>query len=329
MRKRKYNIFDEINDLYVDIYLIGYESEGESCIFVLKSNTEIFYTIVIDSYETDKNNYIIKILDSIDKERKLDMLVWTHPHDDHSIGLDKIISKKCDKDTKIIISNILNKELEYSKTSNSIIKYISSKLNGKSPKGRWNINSMAHFSDLLQEINFTHGKNLIKTMKIRCIAPYPTIGPVQGLLKEEKINKLSIGILVEILNEENVLNFLFTGDMEKQTIDSICIEQEDEEIPYVYNYIKIPHHGSNNPVNLTNLLSEDVKSEIGCTTVFCSKKLPEDKAIKSYNKFIENISCTSDINNNKFGDGIIKVSYDIKNKISKTYYYGTANKVII
>ncbi len=34
MKRRDFNC-DDINDLYISVYLVGYEKEGESCIFVL------------------------------------------------------------------------------------------------------------------------------------------------------------------------------------------------------------------------------------------------------------------------------------------------------
>ncbi len=75
------------------------------------------YLLVIDSYEKNNVNQTLDILDKIHKKRKLDMLIWTHPHDDHSIGLEHIISKRCDKNTKIITAEILNCKLpKYTKT---------------------------------------------------------------------------------------------------------------------------------------------------------------------------------------------------------------------
>lgn len=264
------------------------------------------------------------------KKRKLDMLVWTHPHDDHSIGLEHIISKRCDKNTKIVTAEILNSKLpKYTNVCDSIISYISTKNTYKKFNNRWSINPVGHFPEVLQEIVFTKGKDIIEKMVIRCISPYPNIGNVQAGLDNENINKLSVGIIIEINRIENRLNFLFSGDMEKQTIEAIMQEQEDEEIPSIYNYIKIPHHGSEKSSNLVDILDSELKSEIGCSTVFCKKELPRMDAIRKYSNFIESLYCTSNINTKNYGNGVIEVNYDVKNKKSFINFSGTASKIVI
>lgn len=339
--KNRYTISNEINDISISIFLIGYEKEGESCIFIVhtKEPKEVLYSMVIDCYEEKNINYAMKILEKYNKKRKIDMLIWTHPHDDHSIGLDKLIFKMCDKNTQIITASVLNDTPHYTTITNSLIHKIASINNGKVPKDRWKINSLAHFQDILQKIEFTNGKDVIEKINIRCISPYPNVGNVQAGLKTFSVNKMSIGIIVEVIRKKNRLNFLFAGDMEGQTINSIIEEQEDlladmninedEMIPSVYNYIKLPHHGSDNSSNLVNLLDEENKSELGCTTVFASKNLPRENALRNYSNYIKSLHCTSNININKFGTGIILVRYDIKNIKTKLKHIGTASKIII
>ncbi|SEW31503.1 ComEC/Rec2 family competence protein [[Clostridium] fimetarium] len=329
MRNRKFTFLDEIQDLYISIYLIGYEVEGESCIFILHTKVpekKILYSIVIDCYENTESNCTIDILEKLELKNKLDMLIWTHPHDDHTIGLNKIIKRYCDKNTKIITSNILNHPNGYSDICIELANQINSKCYNKS-KNRWNVNSAANLGYGLQTIEFTNASGLINNMKIKCISPVSEIGLVQGLNKKVDLNKISIGIIIQIERNENRLNFMFTGDMDKQTIAAIVNEQEDEEIPFVYNLIKLPHHGSTYSSNLVNLLRKESRSELAVTTVFKKDSLPTKDAIDIYKDYFEDIRCTSSPFDRLWGTGMIKVEYDIGLEKSEVNTYGTANKI--
>jgi hypothetical protein len=77
------------------------------------------------------------------------------------------------------------------------------------------------------------------------------------------------------------------------------------------------------------MLDEVYKSELGCFTVFCDTNLPRREAIKMYSNCIENLHCTSNINNKKFGIGIIKVDYNIKHEKYTLTHFGTAAEIIV
>lgn len=329
MRDRKKTILESIDDLYLSIYIIGYTTQGESSVLILyskKPKKKILYSMVIDCYEEKEINCTVKILESFLPELKLDMLVWTHPHDDHTLGIDKIVKDYCNKNTKIITSNVLNTDDKYSTICNSIKNQIAN-LNNKQ-KIRWNISQVESMGNILQQIHFPNAGDLIKKLTIKCIAP--CADTISKEIDTNEINKLSIGIFIELERKDGNINFMFAGDMENQTIREIVREQESEEIPYVYNYIKLPHHGGKSGECLVDLLDIKNKSKFGVSTVFkntvreCETRNPEKNVLEKYKKYIDEVACSSDVFNNKYGIGIIKVEYDLGEKEIEILPYGTA-----
>ena len=109
MRNLNKIVTEELKDLFIKIYLIGFEMQGESCIFLIYSKEprrKLIYSIVMDCYKDSEINEVEEICKSELGQEKLDMLVWSHPHDDHTVGLDEIIKKYCGEQTKIILANI-------------------------------------------------------------------------------------------------------------------------------------------------------------------------------------------------------------------------------
>ena len=74
------------NSLFFEVYLIGYNSQGESILFFLRTDEGVIYSGVVDCYTYKSIN---KTIDLLKKENieKIDFLCWTHPHDDHSLGI--------------------------------------------------------------------------------------------------------------------------------------------------------------------------------------------------------------------------------------------------
>lgn len=321
MRNLNKIVTEELEDLFIKIYLIGFEMQGESCIFLIyseKPKRKLIYSIVMDCYKDSEINEIEEVCKDELGQEKLDMLVWSHPHDDHTIGLNEIIEKYCDEQTKIILANILdNNRIVMSDTCKELAEYIS-KLNFGKKKKKYNINSMVNYNQTIQKVNFSKSSNVIKGIEIRCIAPMADVIAKQPSLREENINLFSVGLLIVIDIDDKKMNFLLTGDMVNEVFNEIAEEQEDDEIPNTYNYVKIPHHGGKSAQNLVKILNRDTKCPVAGTTIFrISKddneelKNPFDDTIRAYKKYIEKISCTSDVKNVSYGKGVIVTEFDV------------------
>lgn len=333
MRDKRSDVYDQLDDLYIDIFLCGYEEEGESSIFILYTQTPIpmvLYTIVIDCYENKNINGTKRILKEkskhFGKKIWLDMLIWTHPHDDHTKGIKSIIGEYCNSRTKIITANVANNTVDFSEMSQNLIEYLTSINHRK--KNRWNISTVEKMGDLLQSVRFTGGSELIKELEVKCIAPCPDI--ISQHITKESINNLCVGIVIMIKRNDGNLNFMFTADMEEKTIREVISEQEAEGIPNQYAYIKIPHHGGQSGELITGLLDLENKSELAASTIY-TKTIkdgvsynPNIDVLKRYRKFVNEIDITADIFKARRGLGIIQITYDLGSKSREVHIYGEA-----
>lgn len=75
-------VINKQEKMKIAVYHIGYSSEGESNIFILYGeDKDIYYSMAIDCYEESQCNITDSILEEWGiAEKKLDMLIWTHPH---------------------------------------------------------------------------------------------------------------------------------------------------------------------------------------------------------------------------------------------------------
>lgn len=312
-------------EVHISIYHIGYASEGESSLFILHTAAgNILYSLVIDCYEKNSKE-TDRILSEWHLEERVNLIVWTHPHDDHSIGMDRIIEKYSNKSTKICTANVLTGGQKYSKECQKIVSYLHLLNKGKESIYRKKINSLCHFPEILDRIEF-NGENVIKKVEILCIAPFSYLGGMQGLNKKPNINQMGIACIVKVLLNSECVNFMFAGDMDHATIEALNNEAEEENIPRIYNYIKIPHHGSADAKNMIEFLSTsgEKKSEYATTSVFKDKKLPVMNVLQRYKKVAEEVACTSDVENEKYGTGIIHLDYNLNDLSVKKEYEGTA-----
>lgn len=91
---RKIITLAEREDLFIDVYHIGYSTQGESCVFILYTAAKkVLYSLAIDCFEEMQINITDEILKEWKLEKKLNMFIWTHPHDDHSVGVERIVKK--------------------------------------------------------------------------------------------------------------------------------------------------------------------------------------------------------------------------------------------
>ena len=138
MAKNKYRIPDDsfdVSNFNVKIIVIGYGCYGESTLILLMDGETVFYSIVIDSFHYIEDRTIIKpyinmtanVLNDYHVER-LDILCWTHPHDDHSKGFPRLISRYCDGETKVVFPMYLQRNsadiVRYGVVSKCNLKFI-------------------------------------------------------------------------------------------------------------------------------------------------------------------------------------------------------------
>lgn len=284
---------------------------GESCIFLLCSEEPClknFFCMVIDSYMENGTNKTLDLLNTIMGKQKINVLVWTHPHKDHYLGLQDIIEKHCDKHTKILIPSIGNDYTKYEDGTEELIKFINTLETKKRIINRYDVYPISAPNQSLFDIEF---KTLfpIKGINIRVIAPFPRLAYFSTELEKPDLNRMSIVLLVQLqMEDDTALYFLYTGDMDNETVKHLLykIGEEDIILPRQFQYIKIPHHGSKASERLVEILDEDNKSEVAVTTVFTAKDLPVNETLEKYKERVKLLYRTDEAENN-----IIEKEYPI------------------
>ena len=95
------------DNLIVKVYIIGYSLRGESILILFLDkgdNLKVLYSIVIDSFKYKGEHKTLDIMDDYNlKVLKLNMLIWSHPDFDHTLGLKEIIQNYCDENTQVVL----------------------------------------------------------------------------------------------------------------------------------------------------------------------------------------------------------------------------------
>lgn len=317
MAKNKYRNLDDsfdVSNFNIKIIVIGYGCYGESTLVLLMNGETVFYSIAFDSFHYLEGRKIIEpfvnktadILDYYDVER-LDVLCWTHPHDDHSKGFPRLISKYCDGATKVVFPMYLQHN------SSDIVRYgVVSKCNlrlileknkkhdslavpiGVADNGDQNIDEFW--------IRDLYSSDITANIRIDAITPISSrlTEFVNGAFCNDP-NELSVSVVMDI----NGYGLYFGGDTKNNHI-----ERAKHRLMSHCRFVKIPHHASPSANELTNYLPPELDAI--CTTVFKWGKssLPDDTVIDSYRKFNADIYSTNKDFGDEFPFGIVEYDYD-------------------
>lgn len=311
------NYLKKVKELFIEVYLIGYSHEGESIVFVIKTqdpDNNVIFSGVVDCYEEENGiNKTIEILEKF-KIKELDFLCWTHPDEDHSLGIDKIFEQYISKNTRIVIPQSL---LDLSDKLNDYTQRICNNISNKILKLR--------DTQMYDVVSAQAGLPLV-TLSIGSysrLEPYKfnitSISPFYDLvLSQYKNNKLKNNhFCIALLLEFEGINLLFTSDIEKRTINRFY---DNIILPNNIHYIKIPHHGSSKSKMFLNFLgkSEVENKSVACSTVYTNSKIPDLQLLNQYKGICNRVFCTdpkvkTHVNGKK-GYGIFGVKIDVINK---------------
>ena len=304
----KNRIIPFFSKLQFNVYIIGYETQGESILFTIENDYGIAYSGVIDCFEKDNFNETINLLDELNIN-KLDILCWTHPHEDHTKGMDKLIKLYTSERTKLIYpANVYNikQENEYTKKTSEMIKDIISSRKKKKPA----IYPINGFRPIDRKQLGNQPDNFYE-LSINALTPVSEI--IEKRIVEGKVNTpndYSISLLVSV----GGVNFLFGGDIQDATIKKI----DEDYIPPKIDYVKIPHHSSKHSMSLLKWFNKLNKSSISCTTEYSPSNLPNEGVIDRYKLYFNEIYCTNKKTKDKNGLGVIHTIYDVIDKSFST-----------
>lgn len=294
------------NSLEFEVNVIGYPSEGECILFFVKADSKAIYAGLVDCYLSKNGDAIRKILRD-EKVDKLDFVCWTHPHDDHTKGLEGIITEYCNASTKFWTTDIIPEDysLYSDEAKNMYIRlkelHLSKDLTKMKIKYAKNSTNMEHLIiSGLQKYNF----------EIRSFAPDSTILAEWKVNNRDEVgNTYSIGLIINIGH----YNIMLAGDVENQTFKSI----EDEDIEFALDYIKVPHHGSPSAAFLVDrMMGMNISApNVAATTLYRKGQIPKREVLAKYRIWGTEIICATGNIDDKEKDnnpyGIIRTTFDV------------------
>lgn len=322
MARNKYRNSDDsfdISNFHIKVIVIGYGCCGESTLVLMMNGDVVFYSMIIDSYhyKNDKikdGPYINKAVDLLRDYHvgRIDVLCWSHPHDDHSKGIPRLIKKYCDGDTKVMYPMYLQDNqsdiVKYGTTSKQNIDYILEKNKAHTILAT-PIGVAVKGEDNIDEFNLRdyYSSEIIASVRIDALTPISSV--LTEYVNESLCsdpNELSISFVIEV----NGYGMYFGGDTKNNHINLSKTLKVSR-----CRFVKIPHHTSPTAADLTNYLPHELDAV--CTTVYKKgrAKLPDKNLINRYRSFKADIYSTNKDLGNKFPFGIVEYDYDFSGGI--------------
>lgn len=301
-------LINNIEKLEVEVNVIGYHSEGESQIVIIRdgSSGKIYFSCVIDCFESDHSNQTKNILEE-EGIKELDLLIWTHTDEDHSIGIDTIINRFGSDETNYFLPEFVNGSENDMVDYNDRIKNSLELINSKNVGTKYKVDSVSvvsGYTQKLKEVIF-QDSNSGEQIPFSIVA----CSPISSLLRRRfnkgnkvKKNDFSIATIFTIGN----VRLFFTSDIEDQTIRQI-----PQDLFQGISYLKTPHHTSSSSTLLLSYIDQyHSKDKILSTTTTTFKKfnLPDHAIISKYIKYSESFISTGSGKNNF---GVIKTVFNV------------------
>ena len=293
-------------NLVIKIYVIGYSSKGESIIVLFqdREDNSVLYTVVIDSSVYKNCNKTVEILENYGIHA-IDLLCWSHPDEDHTLGMDDIITRFCNDLTKIILPYGVNgkdfDKIDYNQGDVGLVRKIID-LNEKRKRAHLTSCVTPPYFQPMAMVTFSDYPDQID-VQIHTLSPHsPLINERIGNGKKMKKNELSIALYIKVEN----YNFVFCSDIENPTIDNIMASCFDNPV-----FIKIPHHTSKTSDSLLNILKTDQSNTLGCTTVYKQHGLPDEELLERYEKVCTQVHTTGTTEKEKPIFGVVEYSFSL------------------
>lgn len=301
------NLFIKLDELNIEIFVIGYPDKGESQVLILKDNQNVYFSCVIDCYRHNSINKTIDILKS-NNISNLDMFIWTHTDEDHSLDIENLVNTYCSKKTNFILPELLhgneNDFIEYSAEIKRSFDLINS-LNTHQDYNVSSVSTVPNGHSLIMKKTFIDTETSSKLIfEIIAVAPCSAIlrrRYASGSIKKK--NDLSIATIFKIGD----LNLFLSGDIEDQSISQIA-DFHFEDL----NYIKTPHHSSPTSTKLIDKVIENSQKSVlkSVSTIYKQHNLPHPDVVNRY-KMISNSFISTGI-----GVGDSGIDYTCFNVIS-------------
>lgn len=326
-------LVDDLSRLEVRVHVIGYKTMGESILVTLwdTKRQKAHYTVVIDIFERKDSNKILvnrtfELLDSYGygKDRKLEMVCWSHPDDDHSRGLDKLLDRYCDGSTRIFVPYFYHdpdfpKVRQNKKDKEFLSKIIDLNSQRKLACNPASVpaNEVSGMETL--EIFSTQMGMDEKPVEVRIEA----LSPTASVLSEKVLNRGNLGknelaiVVVMTIGEEKLV---FGSDIMNEDIEYLSARHLKEPI-----FVKVPHHGSPSSTEFITRCRMNVMDTVACMTQFTKKHLPDPQVVQDYLKRCVRVDFTGE--NEKFYWGEVIYRFELFNGRRRYYVHHNGDAV--
>lgn len=298
----------ELKDIFIDIHCFGKNPQGEGIVFAVRKNDYVIYSAIIDE-NIDKNFLTNEGIE------KLDLICWSHPHDDHTEGLKEIIKNYTSPKTKIVVPNGISDFRKYmSKKCRSAYKPIK-RINRRNSRKNGEYVEAHNYTVIEYTYVDINGKNL--NIKINSLAPISS--RINNIRNNKKcnLNELSVCLLISV----NDVCFLFSSDIYNNIIKNMNIEMEKFKNIIYY---KIPHHGSEKSDYLLDSIPLSDNNRVAVSTIYKNNGQDKTPNIELLNKYIEKgmkVYCTSESymknSEERYNFGIVSIRIQMENIIQE------------
>ena len=277
-------------NLVLEVHTVGYPEQGESIVTFLKDGAKVLLTIITDSYKTDKADEVKQILEE-NGYPSVNIFIWTHPDEDHSVGIETLLDE-FDSDHKAIVYMPANmtREIMTCEAAKNVFDYLISNYNTGC---RYQLRPIVTVGDqVVTQSSFEVHERLTNrtiTGNFSFLLPDTSLTIRRSYNLARNAGDMNDFSLVYVL-ELNGVHYLFGGDMTKQSIQ--FIERKNRSYLENTRFVKIPHHGSSEPLKLADMLIPfQPKKAVATTTVFKATH-PYKDALDKYTEMCEHISST-------------------------------------
>ena len=317
----------DFNNFSIQIYVIGGQNgNGEGILILFLNGSDVIRTITMDSCTAVINGTECNLLDKLLQHyhvKKIDCFVWTHPHDDHSNGLVRLVDTYYRKGSIGVIPKQIygtNHDIvNMRQLSNKVLKKINSKFNKKNIKSidcQSNEKRCVYSFELEDSIT-----GQTKDVNLYCLTPIDFMlddkRRQQKKISDSLLNDISLSLILDV----DGYCFFFGGDAPDKSL-----KESDTSSLYGCKWIKIPHHGSKTAKKVIQFFNGEVDSAV--TASFLTQQLPSKDVLDKYKDITKQIYVTQKTKKDVSAFGMIGYLYSFRDsgvqlKITR---YGNAYK---
>lgn len=278
------------SNLSLEVHTVGYPEMGESIVTFLKDGTRVLLTVITDSFKTDNADEVKHILEA-NGHPSVNIFIWTHPDEDHSVGIESLLDEfDSQRDATVYMPANMSKDIMTCDAARKAFDYL---VKNYDTGRRYQLRPILTIGNqVVTQNGFEIHERLTNrtiTGNFSFLLPDSSLTmrrSYHGAKNAGDMNDFSLVFVLEL----NGIRYLFGGDMTKQSIQFI----ERKDCSYLENirFVKIPHHGSTEPLKLVDKLVPYQSGKAVATTTVFKATHPYKDALDKYAEICEHVFST-------------------------------------